>query len=66
MAYSMTNGNDENGRESTTFTYNEKTREFLERAYPDAISVNEALRSAISDARLVRESDISIEDGNDD
>lgn len=46
--------------ESTTFTYRQATREWLEQSYPDAIGINEALRNAIADARLVRNTDYRV------
>ena len=46
---------------SSTFTYRKETEQWLLETYPDAIGLNEAIRSAISDARLLREIDISPE-----
>jgi hypothetical protein len=36
----------ETNTESTTFTYHPQTREWLEKNYPDAIGINEAIRAA--------------------
>lgn len=44
---------DDEGRDSTTFTYNSETGDFLDEAYPDAIGRSEAIRNAIADARKV-------------
>jgi len=38
----------------TTVTISEETRNWLETEYPDALSLQEAIRSAISDARVHR------------
>jgi hypothetical protein len=46
---------DDSTTDSTTFTYKQETREFLEETYPDALGLSEAIRNAISDARLLRE-----------
>ena len=46
--------------ESTTFTYRAGTREWLEANYPDAIGINEAIRNAIADARLVRDCEYTV------
>ena len=52
---------------STTFTFRPETEEKLLEWYPHALSLNEALRMAISDAQLVRESNIQLaEDDNGD
>jgi len=51
------------GKKSVTLE--EESVEFLESAYPDALNTNEALRHALSDARLVREGDVSINQPGD-
>lgn len=58
---------DDEETQSTTFTYKPSTRRWLLETYPDAIGLNEAIRAAISDARLLRERrDVTLEDGNGD
>ena len=46
---------DEDGDVRVQMTFGEETARFLLDAYPDARNLQEATRSAISDARLVRE-----------
>ena len=54
---------DETDTKSTTFTFKPETEQWLLETYPDAIGLNEAIRNAISDARLVREHrNIKLED----
>lgn len=48
---------DRGERATTTFTYRPTTGRWLLDTYQDALTINEALRMAISDARLVREGD---------
>lgn len=60
--------NGENGdSHSTTVKYNGSTKEFLERAYPDALNKADAFRHAVDDARnfneMIEEGDL---DGADD
>ena len=52
--------------ESTTFTYRPETRQWLENNYPDAIGINEAIRAAIADARLVRNTDFEVRGDRED
>lgn len=40
--------------EKITVTVSEETTEWLQSEYPDALSTQEAIRSAISDARIHR------------
>lgn len=51
-----TDGGDD-GKQTTTFTFKPETRDWLLETYPDALSINEALRMAIADARLIRDED---------
>lgn len=51
----VADGGERGPKGSTTFTFREATREWLLETYPEALSINEALRMAISDARLVRD-----------
>jgi len=46
---------DDSETKSTTFTYKKSTEDWLLETYSDAIGLNEAIRNAIADARLVRE-----------
>jgi hypothetical protein len=41
----------------TTLTLNERTEEWLMKAYPDALNLQEAIRSAIADSRTIRDGD---------
>lgn len=58
----MTDGNDtKEETQSTTFTYAPSTRRWLMATYPDALNLNQAIRMAIADARLVRGGDLALE-----
>ena len=52
-------GDDET--KTTTFTLSEETAEWLARAYPDALGLNEQIRNAIADARQVRDAEWSVD-----
>jgi hypothetical protein len=52
-------GDDET--QTTTFSCKEETAEWLARAYPDALGMNERIRNAIADARKVRDAEWSVD-----
>jgi hypothetical protein len=46
---------------TTTFSCSQETADWLEKAYPDALGLNERLRNAIADARKVRDPEWSVD-----
>jgi hypothetical protein len=45
---------DDDGKKKFTMTVTSETEDWLDSTYPDADNIQEALRMAVSDARLVR------------
>jgi 4-hydroxyphenylpyruvate dioxygenase-like putative hemolysin len=58
--------NDTDETKSTTFTYKPETERQLLELYPHALGFSEALRMAISDAQLIRQSDIKLVENDDE
>lgn len=50
-----------------TMTITAKTEAWLSDTYPDALDIQDAIRMAISDARIIREHrDVTVMNGNSD